>query len=79
MADAEIMALLDHIKDVGERVEKKLDEHIERDESISKDFLLPLWNAHQQRQGAATMAAVLYGMLSGIIALVVTWFTGIKH
>lgn len=65
MADAEIMAILDHIKDIGERTEKKLDEHIERDETTNKEFLLPLWNAHQQGKGARKLAAVLYTAIGG--------------
>ena len=47
------MAMLEHIKDIGERTEKKLDDHILRDEKITEDFTLPLWNAYQRRKGAA--------------------------
>lgn len=78
MADGEVLALLDHIKDIGERTEKKLDAHIERDEHTNKDFLLPLWEAHQQRKGAAKLGAVIYGGLSAGIALLVSWFAS-KH
>lgn len=67
MPDAEIIALLDHIKDIGERTEEKLDQHIERDEKTNKEFLLPLWEAHQQRKGAAKLAAALYTVVGGLI------------
>jgi len=76
MADGEVLALLDHIKDIGERTEKKLDAHIERDERTNKEFLLPLWEAHQQRKGAAKMAGALYAGISGIVALGVSWIVG---
>lgn len=73
MADAEIIALLDHIKDIGERTEKKLDSHIGRDEAITKEFVLPLWNESQQRQGAAKLAAVIYTMIGGTIIAVLDY------
>ena len=78
MADGEVLALLDHIKDIGERTENKLDQHIERDERTNKDFLLPLWEAHQQRKGAAKLGAVMYGGLSAVVAMAVSWFAS-KH
>lgn len=52
MADPETIALLSHIKDIGERTERKLDDHVARDEQINKEFVLPIWNDFQQRQGA---------------------------
>jgi len=67
MADGEVLALLDHIKDIGERTEKKLDAHIQRDEQTNKEFLLPLWESHQQRKGAAKLAATLYTIIGGAI------------
>ena len=65
MADAAVLALLDHIKDIGERTEKKLDQHIERDEKRDEDFLLPLWNAHQQSLGRKTLWIFLMTAISG--------------
>ncbi len=76
MADAEIKALLNHIKDIGERTEKKLDEHIVRDEQISKDFILPLWNSYQQRKGALAASVAFYGGLSAGVSLLISWM---KH
>lgn len=51
MSDPETLALLGHIRDIGERTERKLDNHIERDEKISNEFVLPVWNDYQQRKG----------------------------
>ena len=79
MADAEVIALLAHIRDTGERTEKKLDEHILRDESISKDFVLPLWNESQQRKGARAIAGAAYAVISGVVALAVSAFTQGVH
>lgn len=76
MADAEVLALLDHIKDIGERTERKLDAHITRDEQTDREFLLPLWNAYQRRIGAQALLGALYMVGSGVVALVVTWATG---
>lgn len=59
MADGETIALLNHIKDVGERVEEKLDDHIERDEKVTKEFVLPMWNDYQRRQGVTQEKTVL--------------------
>lgn len=73
MADAEILALLDHIKDIGERTEKKLDDHILRDETITKEFVLPLWNESQQRQGAAKLGATIYAICGGCFVAVVDY------
>lgn len=73
MADGEVLALLDHIKDIGERTEKKLDQHIERDESTNKDFLLPLWEAHQRRIGARALVIALCSAVSAGAALAVDW------
>ena len=75
MADAEIIALLDHIKDIGERTEKKLDEHIDRDESIVREFVRPLWEESQRRLGAAKLAAVLYTVIGGAIVAVMDYLT----
>ncbi len=75
MADAEILAMLDHIKDIGERTEKKLDEHITRDENLTKEFVRPLWEEAQQRKGAAKLAAVLYTMVGGSIVGMIDFFT----
>ncbi len=74
MADAEILALLDHIKDVGERVERKLDDHIQRDENVNQNFVLPLWNAYQRRQGATAVSIAFYTVLSGATATLVAWW-----
>ena len=77
MADEkEIKALLNHIKDIGERTEKKLDEHITRDEKISNDFMLPLWNNYQQRKGALAASVAFYGTLSASVSLLISW---LKH
>jgi hypothetical protein len=84
MADAEVLALLDHIKDVGERTEKKLDAHIERDENVNRNFVLPLWNHHQKQLGAeeaegklarqtATRGAVAGYCINVIISIAAAW------
>lgn len=79
MPDAEIIALLDHIKDIGERTEDKLDQHIERDEKTNKEFLLPLWEDHQQRKGAAKLAAALYTIIGGLVVGVADLFIKIPR
>jgi len=78
MSESQILAMLDHIKDVGERTEKKLDDHIIRDENITKEFIRPLWEESQQRKGAAKLAAVLYATISGVVALGVSVMMGHK-
>lgn len=75
MADAETKALLEHIKDIGERTEEKLDQHIERDERINKEFVLPMWNHYQQQKGMVKVAAVLYTAIGGAIVAVIDYFT----
>jgi hypothetical protein len=74
MADGETLALLEHIRDIGERTENKLDQHIARDEKTNNDFLLPLWNAYQRRIGARAVAVAFYSVISGSVALAVSWF-----
>lgn len=74
MSESQIFAMLDHIKDVAERTEKKLDEHIVRDEISNRDFLLPLWNNFQQRKGAMAISGIIYAGISGAMAFIVTWW-----
>jgi hypothetical protein len=73
MADAEIIALLDHIKDIGGRTEKKLDEHIDHYEKTNKEFLLPLWNAHQQRIGSRALLVILCSIVSVGVTAAIDW------
>lgn len=74
MADAETKALLEHIRDIGERTEQKLDAHISRDEMINKEFVLPLWNNYQQQKGIGRIVTALWVLLGGGITAAVEYW-----
>lgn len=74
MADAETLALLQHIKDIGERTEQKLDQHIAKDETLAREFTLPLWNNYQQQKGAGRLLGVLYTLIGGGVVAAIDFF-----
>lgn len=59
-------------------IKETLAGHISEDKKIQQDYLKPLWENHQQRAGAAKLAGALYAVISGVVALVVSWIAG-KH
>lgn len=48
-------------------IKTTLENHITDDKKIHRDFLLPLWEQHQQRKGAAKLVGLLYTVLGGLI------------
>ena len=51
-------------------IKQTLGEHVGRDEKVQSEYIRPLWEAHQQRKGAARLANLLYGILGGAIVAV---------
>ncbi len=63
-------------------IKEKLTSHIADDEkaqareqSIKEKVLYPLWEAHQQRKGAAKLAGMLYTIVGGAIVGTIDFLT----
>lgn len=56
--------LLTSIHGDVQHIRKALDEHIEKDERNNKEFLLPMWNTHQQNIGISK-SKMMGGKLAG--------------
>lgn len=58
-------------------IRKTLDEHIVEDKDIRKDFIKPLWEEYQQRQGEKTArraGSMLIGYaINACIAITAAW------
>lgn len=56
MSDGDLLSRLDenvkYIRKGMDDFKEKLDDHIEKDEQDKKEYLLPIYNDFQQRQGA---------------------------
>lgn len=48
-------------------IAETLEKHVEDDEALKEDYIMPMWNAHQQAKGAAKLGAVMYAVLGGAI------------
>jgi len=48
-------------------IKETLEKHVKSDEELKEDYIMPMWNSHQQAKGAAKLGAVLYTVLGGLI------------
>lgn len=56
-------------------------DHVDEDKRIVKDFMLPLWNAHQQELGkvsAASLGGKMLGYCIGAVIAAVTAWAAVK-
>lgn len=52
------------------------DDHVAADENLKKDFILPLWNESQQRQGAWSVGNFIYTFCMALVAAAAGYWGG---
>ncbi len=76
------MAELDLLTQIHENtsyIKQNLEKHIEECQGIRKDYIRPLWEAHQQQKGMAKLGGAIYGALGALIMAAISYFTGVNH
>lgn len=56
-------------------IKETLEKHVKSDEELKSDYIMPMWNAHQQAKGAAKLGAVIYTVIGGMIIAILDYAT----
>jgi len=82
MTDSQLLPRIDenvkYLRQSFDEHKAAFEAHVKKDEQISKDFILPLWNAHQQQVGGFRFGGIIGNIVTGLVAGLGVYL-GVKH